>query len=156
MAMNEAKTEVYWRFNVLHRFIHLVMMVTFIGLALTGLPIKYSDAFWARGLIFLWGGVKGAGIFHRWFAGITFSYFFLHLLWVLYYRIILKGNLIGSDSMIPSWKDLKDLYQHTAYFLGRGDPPRFGKFTYWEKFDYWAVFWGIAFIGGSGLVLWFP
>lgn len=156
MAMNETKTEVYWRFNVLHRFIHLVMMVTFIGLALTGLPIKYPDAFWARGLVLFWGGVKGAGIFHRWFAGITFSYFFLHLLWVLYYRIILKGNLFGPDSIIPSWKDLKDLYQHINYFLGREDPPRFGKFTYWEKFDYWAVFWGIAFIGGSGFVLWFP
>jgi cytochrome b subunit of formate dehydrogenase len=156
MAMNETKTEVYWRFNVFHRFIHLVMMVTFIGLALTGLPIKYPDAFWAKGLILIWGGVKGAGFFHRWLAGITFSYFFLHLLWVLYYRIILKGNLFGSDSMIPSWKDLKDLYQHITYFLGRGDPPRFGKFTYWEKFDYWAVFWGIAFIGGSGLLLWFP
>jgi cytochrome b subunit of formate dehydrogenase len=156
MAMSETKTEVYWRFNVFHRFIHLVMMVTFIGLALTGLPIKYPDAFWARGLILLWGGVKGAGIFHRWLAGITFSYFFLHLLWVLYYRIILKGDLFGPDSMIPSWKDFRDLYQHIAYFLGRGDPPRFDKFTYWEKFDYWAVFWGIAFIGGSGLLLWFP
>ena len=156
MAMNETRAEVYWRFHVFHRFIHLVMMVTFIGLALTGLPIKYPGAFWARGLILLWGGVRGAGIFHRWFAGITFGYFSLHLLWVLYYRIILKGNLFGSDSMIPFWKDFKDLYQHTTYFLGKGDPPRFGKFTYWEKFDYWAVFWGIAFIGGSGLVLWFP
>ena len=156
MATNETRAEVYWRFHVFHRFIHLVMMVTFIGLALTGLPIKYPGAFWARGLILLWGGVRGAGIFHRWFAGITFGYFSLHLLWVLYYRIILKGNLFGSDSMIPFWKDFKDLYQHTTYFLGKGDPPRFGKFTYWEKFDYWAVFWGIAFIGGSGLVLWFP
>jgi cytochrome b subunit of formate dehydrogenase/nitrate reductase gamma subunit len=156
MAMNETKKEVYWRFNVFHRFIHLVMMVTFIGLALTGLPIKYPDTFWARGLVLLWGGVKGAGVFHRWFAGITFGYFLLHLIWVLYYRFILKGNLFGSDSMIPSWKDLKDLYQHITYFLGKGDSPSFGKFTYWEKFDYWAVFWGIAFIGGSGLVLWFP
>src|SRR4030043_2007366 len=156
MTMNETKTEVYWRFQVLHPFIPPGMVVTFIGLALTGLPIKYPDAFWARGLVLLWGGVKGAGIFHRWLAGFTFSYFFLHLLWVLYYRIILKGNLFGSDSMIPSWKDLKDLYQHITYFLGKGDPPRFGKFTYWEKFDYWAVFWGIAFIGGSGLLLWFP
>jgi cytochrome b subunit of formate dehydrogenase/nitrate reductase gamma subunit len=156
MAMNETKAEVYWRFNVFHRFIHLVMMVTFIGLALTGLPIKYPGAFWAKGLILLWGGVRGAGLFHRWFAGITFGYFFLHLLWVLYYWIILKGNLFGPDSMIPFWKDFKDLYRHITYFLGRGDPPRFGKFTYWEKFDYWAVFWGIAFIGGSGLLLWFP
>jgi cytochrome b subunit of formate dehydrogenase/nitrate reductase gamma subunit len=149
-------TDIYWRFNVFHRFIHLVMMVTFVGLALSGLPIKYPDAFWAKGLIFLWGGVRGAGVFHRWFAGITFGYFALHLLWVLYFRLVMRGRLLGPDSMIPSWKDFQDLYQHIAYFLGKGDPPRFGRFTYWEKFDYWAVFWGIAFIGGSGLVLWFP
>jgi cytochrome b subunit of formate dehydrogenase len=154
MAVKE--TEVFWRFNVFHRFIHLVMMVTFIGLALTGLPLKYSDTFWAQGLIVLWGGVKGAGIFHRWFAGITFGYFSLHLLWVFYYVLVLKGNLFGPDSMLPSKKDFKDLFQHIAYFLGKGEPPQFGRFTYWEKFDYWAVFWGIAFIGGSGLVLWFP
>jgi cytochrome b subunit of formate dehydrogenase len=154
MAVKE--TEVFWRFNVFHRFIHLVMMVTFIGLALTGLPLKYSDTFWAQGLILLWGGVKGAGIFHRWFAGITFGYFSLHLLWVFYYVLVLKGNLFGPDSMVPSKKDFKDLFQHIAYFLGKGEPPQFGRFTYWEKFDYWAVFWGIAFIGGSGLVLWFP
>jgi cytochrome b subunit of formate dehydrogenase len=156
MAVKETHTEVFWRFHVFHRFIHLVMMVTFIGLALTGLPIKYSDAFWARGLIFLWGGVKGAGIFHRWFAGITFSYFFLHLLWILYYRLAFKGDFFGQDSMVPRRKDFQDLFQHIAYFLGKGKPPQFGRFTYWEKFDYWAVFWGIAFIGGSGLILWFP
>jgi cytochrome b subunit of formate dehydrogenase len=158
MAVKETQPpapEVYWRFNVFHRFIHLVMMVTFIGLALTGLPIKYPSAFWAKGLISLWGGVKGAGLFHRWFAGFTFGYFFLHLLWVFYHRFVMKGKLLGPDSMIPSKKDIQDLFQHIAYFLGRGDPPRFGRFTYWEKFDYWAVFWGIAFIGGSGLVLWF-
>jgi cytochrome b subunit of formate dehydrogenase/nitrate reductase gamma subunit/nitrate reductase cytochrome c-type subunit len=132
------------------------MMVTFIGLALTGLPLKYSNAFWAKGLVLFWGGVKGAGIFHRWFAGITFGYFFLHLLWILYYRLVLKGDLFGQDSMVPTRRDFQDLFHHLAYFWGRGEPPKFGRFTYWEKFDYWAVFWGIAFIGGSGLVLWFP
>jgi cytochrome b subunit of formate dehydrogenase/nitrate reductase gamma subunit len=156
MAVKEPQTEVYWRFGVFHRFIHLVMMVTFIGLALTGLPLKYSNAFWAKGLITLWGGVKGAGLFHRWFAGITFGYFAIHLLWVLYYLFILKGNLLGPDSMVPSWRDFQGLYHHIRYFLGKGSPPQFGRFTYWEKFDYWAVFWGIAFIGGSGLILWFP
>jgi nitrate reductase gamma subunit len=58
--------------------------------------------------------------------------------------------------MVPTKKDFKDLFQHIAYFPGKGDPPKFGRLTYWEKFDYWAVFWGIAFIGGSGLLLWFP
>jgi len=156
MVGKEIQTEVYWRFNVFHRFIHLVMMVTFIGLALTGLPIKYPDAFWARGLILLCGGVKGAGLVHRWCAGITFGYFALHLLYVLYYLLALKGKLLGPDSLVPSIKDFQDLYHQIRYFLGKGAPPQFGRFTYWEKFDYWAVFWGIAFIGGSGLVLWFP
>jgi len=156
MAMKDNHGEVYWRFNVFHRFIHLVMMVTFIGLALTGLPLKYSNAFWAKGLMFFWGGVKGAGILHRGFAGITFAYFVLHLLWVLYYLVILKGKLLGPDSMVPARKDFQDLFQHIRYFLGKGSPPQFGRFTYWEKFDYWAVFWGITFIGGSGVLLWFP
>jgi cytochrome b subunit of formate dehydrogenase/nitrate reductase gamma subunit len=156
MAMKENHREAYWRFNAFHRFIHLVMMITFIGLALTGLPLKYPGAFWAKGLMFLWGGVKGAGIIHRWCAGITFGYFALHLLWVLYYLLISKGKLLGQDSLVPSRKDFQDLYSHILYFLGKGQPPRFDRFTYWEKFDYWAVFWGIAFIGASGLLLWFP
>ncbi|NWG03546.1 MAG: cytochrome b/b6 domain-containing protein [Syntrophaceae bacterium] len=156
MSMKENHGEVYWRFNAFHRLIHLVMMITFVGLALTGLPLKYPGAFWAKGLISLWGGVKGAGMLHRWCAGITFGYFTLHLLWILYCLLILKEKLFGPDSIIPSRKDFQDLYQHIRYFLGKGSPPPFGRFTYWEKFDYWAVFWGIAFIGGSGLLLWFP
>src|SRR5512139_1949766 len=156
MAVKETHREVYWRFSAFQRFMHLVMMVTFIGLALTGLPLKYSGAFWAKGLVAVWGGVNGAGFFHRVFAGATFGYFFLHLLFVLYYVVVLKGNLLGPNSMIPTPKDFKDLYRHILYFFGKGEAPKFGKFTYWEKFDYWAVFWGIGFIGLSGLLLWFP
>ncbi len=156
MSMKEDQKEVYWRFNLFHRATHLVMMITFLGLALTGLPLKYPEAFWAKGLIVLWGGVKGAGLFHRWLAGITFGYFALHLLYVAYCLIVLKEKWFSPHSIMPSRKDFQDLYQHLLYFLGKGSPPRFGRFTYWEKFDYWAVFWGITFIGGSGLLLWFP
>ena len=42
------------------------------------------------------------------------------------------------------------------WFFGRGPRPQFDRYTYWEKFDYWGVFWGMAIIGGSGLMLWFP
>jgi hypothetical protein len=42
------------------------------------------------------------------------------------------------------------------WFFGRGPRPRFDRYTYWEKFDYWAVFWGMGIIGASGLLLWFP
>jgi cytochrome b subunit of formate dehydrogenase len=58
--------------------------------------------------------------------------------------------------MVPQPRDLKEMGAHFAWFFRRGPRPRFDHFTYWEKFDYWAVFWGMFIIGGSGLLLWFP
>jgi hypothetical protein len=42
------------------------------------------------------------------------------------------------------------------WFLFRGAKPTFEQWTYWEKFDFPAVFWGMFAIGGSGLLLWLP
>jgi cytochrome b subunit of formate dehydrogenase len=58
--------------------------------------------------------------------------------------------------MVPQPNDVRELIAHLRWFVGQGPRPRFGRFTYWEKFDYWAVFWGMAIIGTSGLLLWFP
>jgi hypothetical protein len=55
--------------------------------------------------------------------------------------------------MIPNWQDIVQFFQHMRYFLFLGPYPKFGRWTYWEKFDYWAVFWGIAIIGSTGLLL---
>jgi cytochrome b subunit of formate dehydrogenase len=62
----------------------------------------------------------------------------------------------GPNSMVPQPKDLRDMVAMFRWFFGRGPRPRFDRFSYLEKFDYWAVFWGVAVIGGSGLLLWFP
>lgn len=53
-------------------------------------------------------------------------------------------------------QDLKDFWATFKWFLGLGPKPGYGRWTYWEKFDYFAVFWGVAVIGFSGLILWFP
>jgi cytochrome b subunit of formate dehydrogenase len=58
--------------------------------------------------------------------------------------------------MVPQPRDFVDLYRQVRWFVGFGPPPRFEQFTYWEKFDYWAVLWGAALMGAAGLVLWFP
>jgi cytochrome b subunit of formate dehydrogenase len=58
--------------------------------------------------------------------------------------------------MVPQPKDLRDMFAMFRWFFGRGPRPRFDRYSYLEKFDYWAVFWGVAIIGGSGLLLWFP
>jgi cytochrome b subunit of formate dehydrogenase len=58
--------------------------------------------------------------------------------------------------MVPQLKDIRDVIGMFKWFLGRGPRPRFERYSYMEKFDYWAVFWGVAIIGSSGLLLWFP
>ena len=110
-------------------------------------------------MIRLMGGVQAAGVIHRLCAIITFGYFFTHV-GHLTYRA-LKGSdrksiFWGPTSMVPQPKDFRDVVQQFKWFLGKGPRPRFDRYSYMEKFDYWAVFWGVAIIGGSGLLLWFP
>jgi len=62
----------------------------------------------------------------------------------------------GPGGMVPGPQDLREFWQSVKWFLGRGKRPEYGRWTYWEKFDYFAVFWGVAVIGATGLLLWFP
>ncbi len=134
-----------------------MVIVSFLGLALTGLPLKYAQTGWGVWLSHLLGGPFTTGYLHRFFALITFTYFSMHLGYIA--RLVLLGRpgiFWGPDSMVPQPHDLTQMVQHVRYFLGLGARPRFGRWAYWEKFDYFAVFWGIAIIGSSGLLLWFP
>ena len=147
----------YFRFHLYHRILHGMVIVSFLGLAVTGLPLKYAQTGWGAGLSHALGGPFTTGYLHRVFAIVTFLYFAMHLGYVA--RLVARrrpGIFWGSDSMVPQPRDVLQLYQHVRYFFGLGPRPRFGRWAYWEKFDYWAVFWGISIIGGSGLLLWFP
>ncbi|MBW2637091.1 MAG: cytochrome C, partial [Deltaproteobacteria bacterium] len=42
------------------------------------------------------------------------------------------------------------------WFFNRGEKPKFDRWSYWEKFDFLAVFWGMTIIGGSGIFLMVP
>ena len=147
----------YFRLNLYHRILHGMVIVSFLGLAVTGLPLKYAQTGWGAWLSHALGGPFTTGYLHRFFAIITFLYFALHLGYVA--RLVLTrqpGIFWGPDSMVPQPRDLVQFVQHVRYFVGLGSRPRFGRWAYWEKFDYWAVFWGVSIIGASGLLLWFP
>lgn len=147
------------RFNAFNRVLHIIVAVSFIGLVVSGMPLKYSQAPWAEWLMGVLGGYHAAGLIHRICAVITFGYFIAHICYVLYFIVVVKKfrfNIIGPESMLPWIKDVKDLYHNIRWFLGMGPRPQFGRWTYWEKFDYLAVFWGVGMIGVSGLFLWFP
>jgi cytochrome b subunit of formate dehydrogenase len=154
----EAKQVV--RFTKRQRMMHLVMVISFFGLATTGMTLKFSYMLWARILARLIGGAEVAGFIHRVCALAMFGLFATHL-WDAYkaYKESgkkLKDFLLGPDTLVPTLHDAKEFLATVKWFLGRGSKPSYGRWTYWEKFDYFAVFWGIAIIGSTGLMLWFP
>jgi len=78
-----------------------------------------------------------------------------HILWRMFARRE-KGMLWGPNSMVPQFKDLQDVIANVKWFFWLGPRPQYDRWTYWEKFDFWAVSWGTIVIGTSGMMLWFP
>ncbi|MCK5916318.1 MAG: cytochrome C, partial [Deltaproteobacteria bacterium] len=152
----------YKRFTFMEKLLHFMMMTSFLGLVLTGLPLKFVEAPWAIGLAQLLGGPQMAGLIHRWCAALTFTYFIITIVWSAYFLLIKPTGenffqkLFGPDSLFPNFKDGRDIAAMCKWFFGAGEVPKFDRWTYWEKFDFLAVFWGMFAIGFTGLMLWLP
>ena len=148
------------RFRSFDRNLHLMVVSSFLGLALTGMTLKFSYTTWAQVLSRLLGGFEAAGLIHRACALLTFTYFGMHL-WDLIRKKRASGKtwrqyIFNQESMVFNGRDWREFIASLKWFAGKGPRPNYGRWTYWEKFDYFAVFWGVAIIGSSGLLLWFP
>jgi cytochrome b subunit of formate dehydrogenase len=142
------------RFETHQRVQHFLMMSTFIALALTGLPQRFSELGVSQWWVGTLGGLENARTIHR-AAGVIMLLDCVYHVAYLSFRIGVQGRY-GAFQMIPTPKDVKDAFHMIRFFLGlEAEKPRFGRFSYLEKFDYWAVFWGIAVIGTSGVLLMF-
>jgi cytochrome b subunit of formate dehydrogenase len=150
----------YVRFTRHERTLHVCLNISFICLAITGLTLKFSYTPWAVKVSYILGGFQTAGYIHRTAAVIMFCTFATHLFGLYKLKKEKYGtwmNLIfGENSMIPGGQDLKEFIATLKWFVGKGERPQYGRWTYWEKFDYFAVFWGVFIIGSTGLTLWFP
>ena len=147
------------RFTLAWRLVHLALALAVMGLVLTGTSVLYAGSFWAPVVMKLIGGPKVAAIIHRSCASVFALIFFGHLAIAAFHTTIGtqgKFRWFGPNSLMPNWRDFKDFRVMLAWFRGQGSRPTFDHWTYWEKFDYWAPFWGMAVIGVSGLSLWFP
>jgi cytochrome b subunit of formate dehydrogenase/nitrate/TMAO reductase-like tetraheme cytochrome c subunit len=146
------------RFNAMNISMHIVIITTFLLLALTGLPLKFHEMPWAQTLIAMLGGVDFARVIHRLAAIGTFGYMAFHVgnIFIRWMFRKERGLFWGPDSMTPQTNDVRDFFGNIRYFLYLAERPRGDRWTYWEKFDYLAVFWGVVIIGLSGLMLWFP
>jgi len=139
------------RFTLTQRVFHALMAFSFMAQSVTGFARLYGEGVWGERLAGLFGGQEGVLAAHK--AGGIFMVALLlaHVVHVLFTSP--RGLIPGPDSMMPRIRDVTDFFRHVGWMLGLNKHPSLDRWAYWEKFDYWAVFWGVAIIGGSGLLL---
>ncbi len=154
----EEKQQYIRRWIPMWRIAHLLLALAVMTLVLTGTSALFAESAWAHTAMNLLGGPQVAAILHRIAAATFIVLFFGHLIVIaLYvYRNRKTFRWFGPDSLIPNWDDFKQAAGMFRWFFGKGPRPVFDRWAYWEKFDYWAPFWGMAIIGLSGVMLWFP
>ncbi len=141
------------RFSRRQRLDHLLGIVTFAALVLTGIPQKFHDAAWAQNMVLMLGGIDVVRLIHR-AAGVMFAtVMILHLLAVI--RGVLRGR--SSMSIVPNRKDFTDAVQNVGYYLGTSkEQPKFDRFDYRQKFEYWGMILGGTIMVVTGFTLLFP
>ena len=147
----------YHRFTLGERYLHGILALTFLGLALTGITLRFSNASWAFGFARIVGGFGAIRFFHLFCAVVMTIAFLTHVAYIVY-RLVVKreiGLVWGPNSLVPRLKDFQDFFQNLKYFFFLGPKPRLDRYAYWDKVDYWAVFWGMGIIGFSGYAMWF-
>jgi formate dehydrogenase gamma subunit len=146
-----SKKEQIQRMNFNELWQHVFLALTFTVLVITGFSLRFSEAWWVK-LLFGWeGGFPLRGIIHR-FAAVLFI---LTAIWHLFYLWSRRGRLFLKD-MMPEVIDFKQLGQMVSYNLGlKKSRPRFGRFSYVEKTEYWALVWGTIIMIITGFFLWF-
>lgn len=130
---------------------HFILALSFTVLVVTGFSLRFYDSWWSE-MIFGWdGGYTFRGSVHRG-AGVVML---LASVWHVIFLMTARGRTFLKD-MWPRFLDFKQFMQMNAYNLGmRKEHPQFGRFSYVEKAEYWALIWGTAVMGITGLLLWF-
>ena len=149
----EARQESYPRFAAVHRLEHILLLVSFTGLALTGLPQKYAGEAWARTMIDVMGGIESIRIVHRILATLLMGLSIFHG-GVITYKLFVLGR---RATMIPGVRDLRDVIHWIAFNLGlRKSHPHLPRYNFGEKAEYLAVVWGTVVMIVTGFMLWNP
>jgi cytochrome b subunit of formate dehydrogenase len=160
----------FFRFTLDQRIQHLILAITVVILVITGMPLKFHDTAWAGFIYNIFGGINGAPIVHKVTGVVILLLFVYHIIYISYniYKeqlvplkekeglsVLKVLKVLANQPFIPNLKDLKDIRDLFKYLLFLTDKrPACRKFTWKEKFDYWAPFWGMVIIGLSGLVMW--
>lgn len=151
--MADQQPRIYQRFTLTERIEHLVLMLSFIALALTGLPQKYVGNRWAEGLIALMGGIEMVRRIHHIAAVVLMLEVIFHIVAAGYRFFVLRR----PASILPQFKDVMDWLGDVRYRLGLSKQrPQMDRYTYVEKIEYWAVVWGTLIMAITGFMMWNP
>lgn len=160
----------FYRLSLNQRIQHAILAASVIVLVLTGIPLRFHEAPWASHFYGFFGGIQYAPLIHRLAGSTLLLLFAYHLVYLAHYLI--KDELLPlkqrgeltvvklikvllTQPLVPNLKDVRDIRELMKYLLFlTGKRPQGAKWTWKEKFDYWAPFWGMLIIGTSGLILW--
>ena len=149
--LKKEKEEFFIRFSLNLRIQHFVLITTTIMLILTGVPLKFPKNDVSQFIINLFSGTAGARSVHHLFALGMIAAGIYHLFYIFWFG---KGRKDFFE-LLPKFKDFTDLTGQLKYYLGfRKTKVKFRRFSYVEKFDYWAVYWGLVMMIGTGAVMW--
>ncbi len=132
---------------------HLINAAAFIVLVITGFALRFPDAWWVRGLAAIGMSEPVRSNVHRIAAVVLLLVGVSHVWYVLFHR---RGK-IEFRAMWPRWRDMTDAVKNMLFHLRRTkEHPRFPRYDYTQKAEYWALVWGTAVMAITGFVLWFP
>lgn len=157
-ASNPATALRLRRFTGTQRLFHLGLVVLFMLLSVTGLGWMYIETTWGRALVGWFGGYPNTLLVHRIGGLVLLGGFVAQLIYLLVaidWRN-LGRSLLGPDSVFFHARDLRQFFGHLGWVLGIAKRPAFERWTWWEKFDYWAVWWGLVIVGATGLLIYNP
>lgn len=149
-------TKIYDRFNRSTRVQHMLLMISIVLLVITGMPIRNPQMEFLRQIYLKLGGLEVGRQIHRAAGALLIAVFVYHVLELLW-KWKKAGFTWTSWTMLPNKKDISDFISETKSYLGQGTrKPKYGRFHFRGKLDYFAEYWGIPLMGITGLMLWFP
>ncbi len=141
------------RFSPRQRVEHIIVMILFTALVVTGLPQKFFRAGWAQAAIAALGGIERMRVIHRW-CGILFALMMVQHLAVVLWLVLTKR---AQPSLVPTRQDARDAIGMLRYCLGLSPThPAFDRYDYRQKFEYWGVVFGSLVMALTGFILYAP
>ena len=135
---------------------HWGLLISFTLLVFTGFMLRFPDSWWVKSIREIGGGGETVfelrSLVHRISAMLLIATALVHICYVFFTE---RGKEFIHD-MFPRIKDARDVEDAVKYYFGlRNERPRFDRFSYIEKVEYWALIWGTVVMVTTGLLLWF-